>query len=96
MEVDVTDPKATQEVRMKTLAAMAEVVVRRCVVGGTGCGGEVEIGDEGRLRMVVAYYTAIDGVGGGLPWRGNGNMTRLVEVGRHPGRVGKDSGYTSL
>ena len=72
MQVDVTDPKATQEVRLKTLAAMAEVVVRRCVIGGSGCGGEVSVGEEGRLKLVVAYYTAMDRLRGGLPWRVNG------------------------
>ncbi len=36
---------------------MAEFVVRRCVAGGTGCGGSVLVGKEGELEMVVGYYT---------------------------------------
>lgn len=72
LNVDVTDPKATEEVTLRSLAAMAEVVVRRCVVSGTGCGGSVLIGRGGRLKVTVAYYTAMDRMGPLLlPWLSN-------------------------
>ncbi|KAI4098036.1 MAG: hypothetical protein LQ339_006604 [Xanthoria mediterranea] len=72
LNVDVTDPKATEEVSLSSLAAMAEVVVRRCVVSGTGCGGSALIGRGGRLKVTVAYYTAMDRMGPLLlPWHSN-------------------------
>lgn len=77
VKLDVTDPRATEEATLRSLAAMAEVVVRRCIVGGTGCGGSVSIGKGGSLNLMVAYYTVMDRVGGLLAW--HSNITQLAD-----------------
>lgn len=61
VKIDVTDPRATEEVRMRSLAALAEVVVRKCVLGGTGCGGSASVGSvRSALELTLGYYTAVD------------------------------------
>lgn len=77
VRVDVTDSKATEEVTLKSLAAMAEVVVRKCIIGDTGCGGSVLIGKAGKLRLTVSYYTAMDRVERLLVW--HSNITRFAD-----------------
>ncbi|KAL8995463.1 MAG: hypothetical protein Q9169_004804 [Polycauliona sp. 2 TL-2023] len=73
VKIDVTDPKAWDETILKTLTAPAEVVIRKCIMGGTGCGGSMLVGKEKVLRLTLAYYTSIEGKGAVLDvGRGNG------------------------
>ncbi|KAL9602427.1 MAG: hypothetical protein Q9219_001851 [cf. Caloplaca sp. 3 TL-2023] len=71
VKIDVTEPKATEEVTLKALAVTAGWVLRKCVVKGTGCGGVVVVGMGRRLEVRVGYYTGL-----GRDWarRGNGSV----------------------
>ncbi|KAL8927085.1 MAG: hypothetical protein Q9208_002631 [Pyrenodesmia sp. 3 TL-2023] len=77
VKIDVTDPTATEEVSLKALAGMSEVLVRKCIIGGTGCGGSVLVGKAGKLRLSVSYYTQVDRANGILVW--HSNVTRSVD-----------------
>ncbi|KAL8919902.1 MAG: hypothetical protein Q9172_004750 [Xanthocarpia lactea] len=60
VKIDVNDPQATEEATMKMLAASAELVVRRCIQEGTGCGGTILTGRTKALELTLGYYTAVD------------------------------------
>ena len=60
VKVDVYDPQATDEATMKMLAAGAELVVRWCILEGTGCGGSILSGRAKALEVSLGYYTALD------------------------------------
>lgn len=80
VKLDVTDPKAVEEVFLKTLTAPAEVVIRKCIIGGTGCGGSILAGKTKMLRLTLAYYTSVEGEGAVLDvGRINGSRHALVD-----------------
>lgn len=80
VKIDVTDPKASETIFIKQLVIQAEVVVRKCIIGGTGCGGEILAGDKRVLRLTLAYYTAVDGFPGEGDLVVGGNGTVRVRV----------------
>ncbi|KAL8910192.1 MAG: hypothetical protein Q9171_004490 [Xanthocarpia ochracea] len=60
VKIDVYDPQATDEATMKMLAASAELIVRWCILEGTGCGGTIMTGRTKALELTLGYYTAVD------------------------------------
>ena len=60
VKLDVTEPKAVEEVILKTLTAPAEFVIRKCIAEGTGCGGSILVGKWKQIRLTMAYYTSLE------------------------------------
>ncbi|KAI4136702.1 MAG: hypothetical protein L6R39_007656 [Caloplaca ligustica] len=58
VKIDVTDPRATEEVTLKSLTAPAEVVIHKCILAGNGCGGSILVGKSRMMELMLAYYTA--------------------------------------
>lgn len=63
VKIDVRDPRHTEETTLKALAIWAEVVVKKCIIKGTGCGGTILTGMTKALEVTVGYYTAVE-IGG--------------------------------
>lgn len=80
VKIDVTDPKATDEVTLISLTALAEVVIKNCILGGTGCGGSILAGKSKVLELILAYYTAIPHEGRLLSTASNGTILTHVDV----------------
>ena len=74
LKLDVTDPRASEELRLKSLTVPAEVVVKKCIIGGTGCGGSILVGQSQVLELTLAYYTAVDPNSGFLEVSMNGSI----------------------
>lgn len=80
VKLDVTDSRAVEEVFLKTLTAPAELVIRNCIIGGTGCGGSILVGRNEGLELTLAYYTGVRGKGMVLDiGRANGSRHALVD-----------------
>ena len=75
VKLDVTEPKAVEEVELKTLTVPAEFVIRKCIAEGTGCGGSLLVGKGKKSRLTLAYYTSIEREGVLLDF-GSGNGSR--------------------
>ncbi|KAL8938825.1 MAG: hypothetical protein Q9216_003685 [Gyalolechia sp. 2 TL-2023] len=82
VKLDVTDPKASDELFIKSLTIPAELVIRKCIIGGTGCGGSILVGKAKVLELTLAYYTAVE-VGssgyGVLTLDSNEKYTKLLD-----------------
>lgn len=80
VKLDVTDPRAVEEVFLMTLTAPAELVIRNCIIGGTGCGGSILVGRNEGLKLTLAYYNGVRGKGVVLDiGRVNGSRHALVD-----------------
>lgn len=77
VKLDVTDPKASDQLFIKSLVIQGEIVIKKCIIGGTGCGGEILVGDRRVLRLTLAYYTAIKGFGEGVLMLGENGTVRV-------------------
>lgn len=64
VKLDMIDEKATEEVRLESLVSPADLVVRTCILKGSGCGGSVLVGPGRNIELSVAYYTAVASGGG--------------------------------
>ncbi|KAI4227736.1 MAG: hypothetical protein LQ349_006660 [Xanthoria aureola] len=60
VKIDVRDPQTTVETTLKIQASWAEVVVKKCIIKGTGCGGAILTGATKYLELTVGYYTAVE------------------------------------
>lgn len=59
LKIDVTDPRDTEVVALKSLILPAEILVEECIIRGTGCGGSILAGKKRVLKLTLAYYTAL-------------------------------------
>ncbi|KAI4229103.1 MAG: hypothetical protein L6R40_008076 [Gallowayella cf. fulva] len=57
VRIDVRDPKSTDETTLKVLTIAAELIVRKCIIKGTGCGGSILAGKSRGLVLKLSYYT---------------------------------------
>lgn len=80
VKIDVTDPKVSEELFIRSLAIPAEVIIRKCIKGGTGCGGSILVGKENNLELTLAYYTAFRPEDGFLMVASNGTVLTHVDA----------------
>ncbi|KAI4271840.1 MAG: hypothetical protein L6R35_006513 [Caloplaca aegaea] len=80
VKIDVIDPKAVEVVpSLKALTAPAELIIRKCLLEGTQCGGSILVGPRRVLKLTLSYYTDVTGEDDGV-----------LRVGRN----GTDMAYT--
>ncbi|KAL8999974.1 MAG: hypothetical protein Q9188_005773, partial [Gyalolechia gomerana] len=91
VKIDVTDPKASEELFIRSLAISAEVIILKCIKGGIGCGGSILVGKEKNLELTLAYYTAVRPEDGFLMVASNGIL--FIPSANMVDRVGS---YTEL
>ncbi|KAL9026047.1 MAG: hypothetical protein Q9196_005228 [Gyalolechia fulgens] len=80
VKIDVTDPKASDEVLLKSLAIPAEFVIKKCIIGGTGCGGSILVGKAKVVELTLAYYTAVKPDDGFVMVASNGTVLMHVDT----------------
>ncbi|KAL8955480.1 MAG: hypothetical protein Q9193_006692, partial [Seirophora villosa] len=57
VKLDVIDPKAVEVLLLRSLTLPAELVIRKCILGGSMCGGSILVGPNKALALTLAYYS---------------------------------------
>ena len=59
VKLDVVTPEATDKFRLQYLTTQGEELISACIIGGTGCGGIMNVGPKKVMHLQVGYYSAI-------------------------------------
>ena len=59
VKLDVIEPEATDSFRLRYLAMQGEEIIDACIIGGTKCGGIINVGPRMVMQLQIGYYSAI-------------------------------------
>ena len=59
VKLDVIAPEATDSFRLQYLTSQGEEIIGACIIGGTQCGGFINVGPKMVMQLQIGYYSAI-------------------------------------